>query len=150
MEKAERMIRDAEQSVLLSCWNDERDILEPFLVAAEKKNVNISAVNFGKRKASAGMLFYHPIEDTIYHEKGGRGFVLITDSGSALVGTIHDKSTVHGAFSANQGFITLAEDYIKHDIYIMKIVSRFDDILLKKFGENYTHLRNIYDDKDNP
>lgn len=53
-----------------------------------------------------------------------------------------------GAYSRGPGFILLAEDYIKHDIYIMKIVRRFDDLLLKTFGPKYRKLRDIYTDEE--
>jgi sugar-specific transcriptional regulator TrmB len=150
MDKAARMVKEAEKTLLLSAWEDERLALEPLLAEAEKRGIRIASVHYGKREAGAGVLFHHPIEDTLYREKGGRGLVLVRDSADALVGTIEDGGRVHGAFSSNQGFITLAEDYIKHDIYIMKIVSRFDETLIRRFGENYKHLRNIFEDKDIP
>lgn len=148
MDKALRMVKEAENTLLLSAWPFERETLEPFLLEAEKRGVKIAAIHYGEMEKGAGVLFRHPIADTLYQEKGGRGLVLVRDSRDALVGTIEDSLRVHGAFSSNQGFITLAEDYIKHDIYIMKIVRRFDDILLTKFGDNYKHLRNIFEDKD--
>ena len=66
----------------------------------------------------------------------------------ALMGTIYPDFKVEGAWSVNQGFVTLAEDYVKHDIYIMKIVSRFDDLLISRFGEKYKKLRDIYNDEE--
>ena len=150
MDKARRMIGEAANTVLLSAWETERSNLEPLLENAERRGVKIAAIHFGTRDKGSGALFRHPIEDTIYMEKGGRGMVLVCDACCALVGTIDDAGRVQGAFSSNQGFITLAEDYIKHDIYIMKIVNRFDETLLKKFGTNYNHLRNIFEDKDIP
>jgi HTH-type transcriptional regulator, sugar sensing transcriptional regulator len=150
IEKAERMIENAGNSLLLSSWKTERDHLEPYLEKAQSRDVNIAAIHFGKRQHGAGALFHHPIEDTIYREKGGRGLVIVRDSHEALVGTIDENGMAHGAFSVNPGFVTLAEDYIKHDIYIMKIVARFDPMLIETFGKNYSYLRNIFEDKDIP
>ena len=89
----------------------------------------------------------HPIENTIYAEKGGRGFVMVADSRECLMGTITDGG-VQGARSRNPGFVMLAEDYIKHDVYIMKIVERFGDALTRRFGEGYARLRDIYSDEE--
>lgn len=150
MDKAERMVKEAEKTLLLSAWPDERKTLEPLLSEAEARGVKIAAIHYGEDGEGAGALFAHPIADTLYQEKGGRGLVLVRDSAVALVGTIEDGGRVHGAFSSNPGFITLAEDYIKHDIYIMKIVRRFDETLLEKFGDNYKHLRNIFEDREMP
>jgi hypothetical protein len=44
--------------------------------------------------------------------------------------------------------VNLAEDYIKHDIYVMKIVSRFGPELQERFGENYSMLRDVFTDQE--
>ncbi len=148
IEKSERMIFDASESILLSTWGEEFEALGSELKEAEKKGVKIAIVHFGETEKKTGRIFKHPIMDTIYEEKGGRGFTLITDSETALVATIKAENSVEGAWSSNQGFITLARDYITHDIYIMKIVARFDKTLLEKFGDNYHCLRDIFNDDE--
>lgn len=85
---------------------------------------------------------------TAYQEKGGRGIVLIADSAEVLIGTVFQDNKVEGAWSANRGFVTLAEDYVKHDIYIMKIVRWFDGLLIERFGTGYAKLRNVYQDEE--
>jgi hypothetical protein len=45
-------------------------------------------------------------------------------------------------------FVTLAEDYVKHDIYMMKIVQRFDRQLIDRFGRKYHKLRDIFNDDE--
>lgn len=148
MDKAKRMINSAEKEVLLSLWGEEFVVLETDLRKAESRGTRVAIVHFGVPEKEIGQLFQHPIEDTLYDERGGRGFTIVCDGKTALVGTISNKMQVEGAWSQNLGFITLAEDYIKHDIYIMKIVKRFDPDLITTFGENYIHLRNIFDDRE--
>jgi sugar-specific transcriptional regulator TrmB len=148
MDKAKRMIDDADSEIMISLWPEEFTSLETMLKNAEARGIKVAIVHFGTPEKEIGQLFQHPIEDTLYNEKGGRGFTLVCDSKTALVGTINKEFQVEGAWSQNLGFITLAEDYIKHDIYIMKIVKRFDPKLISTFGENYIHLRNIYDDRE--
>ncbi|WP_300673594.1 TrmB family transcriptional regulator [Desulfoluna sp.] len=146
LDKAQRMIEGAEETLLLSTWQEELSPLIAPLTQAEARGVKIATVHFGETDETTGHIFEHPIEDTLFEEKGGRGFVLVVDAKTAIVATITDGNHVEGAWSLNQGFITLAEDYIKHDIYIMKIVHRFDDLLLSTFGSRYQHLRDIFND----
>ena len=148
MEKALRMVEGAEKSLLVSGWDEELSALEEHLVSRKKNNIKVAIVHFGEGSIDVGMVYRHPIEDTIYDEKGGRGLVVIADMKEALMGTIYPDFKVEGAWSVNQGFVTLAEDYVKHDIYIMKIVSRFDDLLISRFGEKYRKLRDIYNDEE--
>ena len=53
-----------------------------------------------------------------------------------------------GAWSRNHAFVTLAEDYVKHDIYIMKIVERLDPELQRLFGPRYEKLRDVWNDEE--
>ncbi len=63
------------------------------------------------------------------------------------MGTVSKDNKVEGAWSMNRGFVMMAEDYIKHDVYIMKIVGRFSGLLRKKFGSRYEKLRDIFKDE---
>jgi sugar-specific transcriptional regulator TrmB len=148
MDKARRMIESGRNTLLLSTWQQELLPLKDVLKEKEQQGMKIAIVHFGQPEEQVGRMFVHPIENTIYAEKGGRGFVLVSDAREALMGTVIKDGGVEGAWSKNRGFVTLAEDYVKHDIYIMKIVARFDELLLGKFGGNYRMLRDIYHDEE--
>lgn len=148
IEKSIRMTESAGKHLLVSLWQEEMKILHPVLLDAEKRKVKIGVIHFGEPDLAAGTMFPHPIADTLYHEKGGRGFAMVSDDKSALIGTIHADGLVEGGWSESKGFITLTEDYIKHDIYIMKIVSRYDRELIDRFGEKYYLLRDVFSDSE--
>jgi len=145
LERAEKMISQSRRTILISLWGEEFTLLAPLIRKKEAEGVKAAVVHFGIASESSERIFEHPIEDTIYQEKGGRGFTLVCDGTEALSGTLSDASC-GGAWSRGKGFVTLAEDYIKHDIYIMKIVRRFDTSLVETFGEGYSLLRDIYTD----
>jgi hypothetical protein len=142
------MIRETSGTLLLSIWKEDFELIENELRDAVRRNVKIAMVHFGITKTRIGQVYHHPIEDTIYIEKGGRGIVVVADSQEVLMGTVSKYGRVEGAWSRNRGFATLAEDYIKHDIYIMKIVRRFDTILKGRFGKRYEKLRDIFRDEE--
>ncbi len=148
MDRAERMINEAKRTLLISVWKEEIKGLEKVLEKAERTKVRIAVIHFGVPEVKIGQVFQHPIEDTIYAEKGGRGLVVVADSREVLMGTIFKDGSVEGAWSQNRGFVTMAEDYIKHDIYMMKIVRRFDRILKRNFGDRYEKLRDIFLDEE--
>ncbi|MBI9103120.1 MAG: TrmB family transcriptional regulator [Spirochaetales bacterium] len=148
IEKAERLIAEGESSILISLWVEELDMVKPFLQEKVTSGVKTAVVLFGGDADGPGQVFPHPIKDTLYNERGGRGFALVVDSKTAITGTIRGRRDVTGAFSRDPGFILLAEDYIKHDIYIMKIVRRFDKLLLDTFGPGYKKLRDIFTDEE--
>jgi sugar-specific transcriptional regulator TrmB len=142
------MIDEAEKTLLISIWPEENEILATKLAKAMKLGIKSAIVHFGPVDAPLGQIFPHPIEDTIYAEKGGRGLVIVADSQEVLFGKIDARNDVQGANSMNEGFVAIAEDYIKHDIYIMKIVKRFDQLLIERFGTNYQLLRDVFNDQE--
>jgi sugar-specific transcriptional regulator TrmB len=148
MEKARLAIESARRTLLVSAWKQELGEISSSLIAKQKKKLKIAIVHFGKPETAIGQVFPHPIEDTLYSEKGGRGFALVSDSCEVIIGTIFSNGSVEGAWSRNRGFVTVAEDYIKHDIYIMKIVERFDSTLVERFGPGYEKLRDIFSNEE--
>lgn len=152
LDKACRMVQGAVATVLVSAWNPEARLLAPLLQQARERGVKIAVVHFGVGDLALSGVFRHPIEDTIYAEKGGRGLTVVADGREALTATLREGEgeprVVEGAWSLNHGFVTLAEDYVKHDIYIMKIVERFAPALQARFGPRYEALRDVWHDEE--
>jgi sugar-specific transcriptional regulator TrmB len=148
IDRARSVVADAKKTMLLSTWKEELEEVKDAVAERVKEKVKIAIVHFGKPEISFGEVFPHPIEDTIYNEKGGRGFTLVADSREVVIGTVFSDGSVDGAWSRNRGFVALAEDYVKHDIYIMKIVERFDRTLIARFGQNYHLLRDVFSNEE--
>ncbi|HMK49142.1 MAG TPA: TrmB family transcriptional regulator sugar-binding domain-containing protein, partial [Thermodesulfovibrionales bacterium] len=148
IEKAKGMIDGASRTVLISIWRDELEKIEDNVRGALDRGVKIAVLHFGQSRVKLGKLYQHPIEDTVFQEKGGRCITVVSDSQEVLIGTVLRYGTVEGAWSRNRSFITMAEEYIKHDIYIMKIVARFDRLLKERFGMRYENLRDVFTDKE--
>lgn len=146
--QARMMIGRAESNILVSLWQEELSLLEGDLKKKADQGVALSVVLFGQGETSLTQLFRHPIGDTLQNEKGGRNFSLVYDSRQAMAATLFAEGKTEGAWSGNRGFVTVTEDYIKHDIYIMKIVERFNDDLLARFGEDYHLLRDVFHDRE--
>ena len=148
MGQVRMLIQDARRELIVSGWYEDIAPHEQALIAMEQRNVRVAVVLFGPGQLKVGHVYHHPIEDTLYAERGGRALNLVADGFRALVGTMFSDGSVEGAWSMNRGFVLLAEDYIKHDVYIMKIVDRMGAELTETFGERYELLRDIFSDRD--
>ena len=145
--KAESLIQQAKKTVLLSAWDEELDpLLEPLEKAAKRK-IQIAIINFGSLRPRFATVFPHPIKDTIYNEKGGRGLTICVDAWTVLESIVGPEDEGQGAWSRNPAFVTVAEDYLKHDIYVMKVIGRFDKLLRKTYGDRYQMWRDIFSDE---
>lgn len=148
VDKANRMVESTKKVILASLWPEELNVLEKPLQKAQERGVQIALVHFGIPQKRVGQVYHHPIEDTLYTEQGGRGFVLVVDSFQVLMGTIGQDGSTEGAWSQNRGFVALAEDYVKHDVYITKIIKRFEKELIRTFGDHYVMLRDVFKDEE--
>tara|TARA_R110002110_G_scaffold50628_2_gene149545 strand:- start:698 stop:1507 length:810 start_codon:yes stop_codon:yes gene_type:complete len=144
-EKAELLIQSAQKSVLVSCWKEELEWLSPMLLDAQSRGLDIALVHFGIPAQNVGATYHHPVEQTLYNEKGGRGLTLVTDGSAVVIAHLNDTGRFDASWSRNQTFVTVAEDYIKHDVYITKVTRFLDEPLKARFGEQYEQLRNIFD-----
>lgn len=148
IDKARRIIDEAADTLFVSIWPREMELLRPALESANNRGVKIAVVHFGPSKIQIGQTFCHPLEDTILAEKGGQGLVVVSDSKEVLFAKVTSTGAAEGVHSISSGFVAMAEDFIRHDIYVMKIVRRFDNLLLKKFGKNYYKLRDVFKDEE--
>ena len=63
------------------------------------------------------------------------------------VEVVAEGGRASGAWSTNHGFVAAVEDYLKHDIYVQKIVGRFNDLLVRTYGRNYARWRDVFSDR---
>ncbi len=147
IDKAQRLITGTRRTLLVSVWQQDIKELRPALKKAENRHIQTAIVHFGAPEARAGLVFHHPTDSTAYGENGGRGLVVVADSLEALTATVTEDGTAEGATSTNRGFVSLAEEYIKHDIYMMKLVRRFDRDFKRMFGQGYEKLRDVFSDE---
>jgi hypothetical protein len=96
---------------------------------------------------NVGQVYRHSIENSVYAERGLRGLTLITDSKEALIGKI-SETNADAIWSMNDTFVIMAEDYLRHDIYLIKTMMRFNPVLKEAFGERYQKMTDIYQDQN--
>ena len=147
LERARELLGRAERTVLVSAWDEELGTLAEPIGAAHGRGVKVAVSAYGTITVEADVVYFHPIKDTIHGEKGGRGLTLCVDSRVALAGIVGDEPQTSGAWSSNPGFVSAVEDYLKHDIYVQKIVGRFNDLLVRTYGRNYARWRDVFSDR---
>ncbi|MGV0033907.1 MAG: TrmB family transcriptional regulator [Candidatus Azotimanducaceae bacterium WSBS_2022_MAG_OTU7] len=137
-------INQAKVSILISLWPEELDWCEASLRDAEARGVNIALVHFGEPTRKIGATYHHPVQETLYAEKGGRGLTVVVDATQVVIANFQVGGEVDGAWSRNKSFVTVAEDYVKHDVYITKVTRFLGPQVVARFGENYSRLRDVF------
>jgi len=142
--KAKQLINEAVDTCLISIWPEDLRHLKNDLSQACDRGIKVALVHFGLPSESIGATYYHPEEKTLYEEKNGRGLTLVTDSSAVVMATFMPNDEVQGTWSRNQTFVTVAEDYIRHDVYITKVTAAMETQVKAEFGDNYEKLRDVF------
>jgi len=145
MEECRGLIAGSRETVLLSGWQEDISSLIESIYAKPSK-VKRAVVWFGEDVPEMENIYPHPVKDTLLSEKGGRQIVLCIDDRDAVIATVNDNE-VQATISSNPAFAALARDYISHDVYILKVVNRFPELLEKTYGPGYGLLRDIFSDE---
>ncbi|WP_223068209.1 TrmB family transcriptional regulator [Paenibacillus caui] len=140
--KAGQMIETAERELLIAMWREESISLLPHIRQASARGVRIAVIHYGEHQIEdIGPVYRHPIENTIYEEKGGRILNIVADREQSLTATFWTNGQVEGGWTRNKAFVTVTEDYIRHDIYVLKIEQRLEPKIT-----DWSSLRNVFTD----
>jgi len=142
--KAEAMIDAAQGELLLALWPEELPRLEPHLVGADHRGAAIAVCLYGEGDPGVGVVYHHPTDQVVIRDQGSKRMVLVADTSEALVGYFPDTAAVDGAWSANLGFVQMAKDYIRHDMWVIKLVRRFEEKVDEVYGADRAKLRDIF------
>ena len=142
--KTLELIADARETLLISLWPHELSWCQAALRDAEARGIQVALVHFGMPESQIGATYHHPVEKTLYAEKGGRGLTLVADGSRVVIANYRQDGQIEGAWSKNQSFVTVAEDYVKHDVYITKVTRFLAGEMKQRFGHDYARLRDVF------
>lgn len=134
--KAEDIIENCTDQALVALWPEEAEPLEHAL--SNKDRVIVLA--FGDL-ASLGTtrLFQHDYQKAVEEEQKNRLFVVTADGEEALIATMHQHA--HGVWTTNPALVLIAQEYIKYEIYQVRIMRHFGEEFAEVFGHNLQKLR---------
>jgi HTH-type transcriptional regulator, sugar sensing transcriptional regulator len=142
--KAEEMLHAAQREVYVAVWSQELPRLLPALEETDDRGVAIAICLYGPGDPEIGIVYHHPTDPVVLRDQGARRLVLACDDREALVGYFPQGGDATGHWSRNTGFVQMTKDYVRHDIWIIKVVRRFEVPINEVFGENRERLREVF------
>lgn len=139
--KAKKMINNAEQKISLEIWSDQFTIIENELKEADDRGVDIVMIFYGEKNCDIGEIYYHEMEGMVESaDKVGQWLTLNKDGEESLFAIFKDFEST-AVWTQNKGFMIMAESFIAHDIYIAELYNEFGDKINERFGPNLKKLR---------
>ena len=103
------------------------------LAKAAKRNVRLYIVHFGNIHLGFGNEYRHGREHQIRQERGARRISLEVDEERVILGHFLEDGGSNAVWTTNKGLVLLANDYIIHDIYTIRIAEKFGDAVNQIF-----------------
>src|SRR5699024_1557744 len=140
IELLQQLIEQTEHSIIFSGWNKELIQIFNEIDNANKRGISIVSILFDETNLNKNIHWKH-----FQHHKGQftnarhlGEFVAVFDSKKALI--LNSETPAHGIISNHAAFVNIAENYIRHDIYINRSLPEFEGMLAEKYGENLEKL----------
>ena len=124
--RARGMIRQAERSIYLVAWAETLTTLKEELETADQRNVRIIIISCGEIDPLPGIHYCHAFEEDIV-QTGSESINMVVDSQAVLTGEIAAGDDCIAVWSRNRGLIFTTEEYIRHEVYLHKIIERFTE-----------------------
>jgi len=151
LQTARSLIAGAREKVYVSGWIPELAELTPEFSRASSNGVFFVTLGFGNGQVFEpnGHFYRHSSTlKTLYHNHQNRHFALVVDGRSILWATYVSEVGWNGLLAHDQRLVGLVRSFIRHDIYVQKIYSRFGSELMETFGAGLELLTNVAADLD--
>jgi len=124
LNRARSMIARAQKSVYLVAWAETLQALEADLETAVNQNRRVVIISCGDTATMPGIHYCHAFEEEIVQIEVG-SLNLVVDGQEVLVGATAPPDSCQAFWSYNIDLINITEEYIRHEVYLHKIIERF-------------------------
>lgn len=129
------LIQNSTTSIYFCSWNDIFSILHEDLVAAHKRNVKIVSLLFDPslKEIEWNNTLHFDLE--VVRERHVREFNIVVDE--QKVGNCQfDQDNTYSVFTSNFAVVHTTLNYIRHDIYINRLIEDFNEETTERYGKD--------------
>ncbi len=139
LRRVRRMIAQAEESVYLVGWGVTIQELQPELEAADRRGIRIVLITCGEStleesKLEVGKHYHHAFEAELV-QQCDTSLNVVVDGMEALVGQTEPAETCQAAWSHSPALVLVTEEYIRHEVYLHKIIEKFGPAMAAKLKD---------------
>ncbi|WP_152640098.1 TrmB family transcriptional regulator [Virgibacillus necropolis] len=139
MEAVESSIKNSKSEIVMSCWCTELDVLIEPLTEAHNRGVNIVTLAFDDSDREVlWRNFKHYGGKTVLFRHGGELSIVIDHSKAIVLQSLNDSP--HAVVSGHPVTISTTRNYIRHDIYVNRMLDDFEGVMKQRYGNELEHL----------
>lgn len=142
-EKVIEIVKNAKKEIYIEIWSQDFKFIEPYLLDAYNRGVEVKMVGYDNFKSNFGLVFEHAFAKEIEQSLGGRMVILAADSNEGLIGnSSSDKhENLQVMWTKNKGIVFLIKEFIVHDMYLIDVEETLSEQVKAVYGKNLKNLR---------
>ncbi len=142
-EKVIEIVKNAKEEIYIEIWSQDYKFIEPYMVEAYDRGVEIKIVGYDSFKSNFGLVYEHGSAKEIELSLGGRMIILAVDNSEALIGnsTSIKRENIHVVWTKNTGVVFLVKEFIVHDMYLLDVEENLSEQMKIVYGKNLKSLR---------
>lgn len=147
LSKCKEVIASSKEEVLIQVFEEELDEILPELLELQKQEKKIGLIVFSENKnlkLPIKKFYRHGLITEKIEEMGGRYINIVSDRNEVIFGQILGESVAEVIWTKSKPMVTLAAEYIKHDMYFYKMANSFQKSMEAEYGENMEGIRDIF------
>lgn len=142
-EKIIEIIQNSREEIYLEVWSQDFKYIEPYLLEAYDRGVEIKIVGYDNFKSNFGLVFEHGFAKEIEESLGGRMVILAADNEEGLIGNLSSTKSenLQVIWTKNTGIVFLIKEFIVHDMYLLDVQNNLSEQMKVVYGKNLKGLR---------
>lgn len=136
------LINNSEKSIYICCWKEHEKIIQRELLSAFKRGVRIVVLLFNDDNEPAPWQQFDHLSLAVVEKRHKDEINIVVDEKSVLISKLTD-SNVFTVVSDNIALIQTTLNYIRHDIYVNRVLYDFYEEAAEKYGAEFQDLLNI-------
>ncbi|MFQ5859493.1 MAG: TrmB family transcriptional regulator [Anaerolineae bacterium] len=126
LSRARAMIARAQKSAYLVAWAQTIREVQAELETAAGRGVRTVAISCGEIELAVGSHYRHAFEEDVVRVDDS-SINLVVDGAEVLVGETLPAGECQAAWSRNAGLVFITEEYIRHEVYLHKIIEQLGE-----------------------
>lgn len=142
-EKIIELIKSAKKEIFIEIWSQDFIFIEPYLLDAYNKGVEVKIVGYDNFKSNFGLVYEHGSAREIELSLGGRMIIMAVDNEEGLIGNLSSlkEDNLHVVWTRNLAIVFLIKEFIVHDMYVLDVEDSLGPQITALYGKNVKKLR---------
>ncbi|WP_082232759.1 TrmB family transcriptional regulator [Halobacillus massiliensis] len=142
MEVVKTAIEECHSQIILSCWKRELNGLKDLLLETHHRGVKVVTLVFDDKPVDVPWISFTHFKEGLALERHNGEFSLVVDNRKAILLQSLENSP-HSVVSSHPVMVSTTRNYIRHDIYVNRMINDFEKTITEHYG---TELENLIAD----